>query len=142
MADQEVGKGGRAAVVMFRGSPHLSQSDWWGWGMGPVMMQLHQCDSVCLKDRAAEQRTGRMKWFMLKGKMAKQMMLRSWPCSCDKISSLLLILNDSLAGSLFIRQTFSNGRDHVSYCWKGYSFFSPLTHHQMVFSLYFYEVQA
>lgn len=92
-------EGGRVVVMLGR-SPYLHRSDWWGWGIAPVMAQLHQSDRMCLKDRAVVQ-TRRMKWFMLKESAEKQMMLRSWPCKGDEISSLLLILNDSLPGSFF-----------------------------------------
>lgn len=101
------GKGWRRmGVVMLGWSPYLHRNDWWGWGIAPVMVQLHQSDRMCLKDREGGARTRRMKWFMLKESAAKQMMLRSWPCNGDEISSLLLILNDALPGSLFLSCRF------------------------------------
>lgn len=104
---QTEGKGWRRmGVVMLGWSPYLHRNDWWGWGIAPVMVQLHQSDGMCLKDRAGGAWTRRMKWFMLKESAAKQMMLRSWPCNGDEISSLLLILNDALPGSLFLSCRF------------------------------------
>lgn len=112
--------GGRMGVVLLGRSPYLHRSDWWGWRIGPVMVQLHTVRQDVFEGHSWRVRTMRMKWFMLKGKVAKQMMLPSWPCRSDKISSLLLILNDSLTWRLFhSADFFIDG--HVCSFWKGLS---------------------
>lgn len=58
--------GGRVGVVMLGRSPYLQWSDWWGWGISPVMVQLHQLYRMCMKDRAGEYR------------------LRGWSDSCRR----------------------------------------------------------
>ena len=93
--------GRRVGVVMLGRSPYLHWSDWWGWGIGSVMVQIQQSDRMCLKDGAGEYTLGGWSDSSWRKNSAKQMMLPSWPCNGDTISSLLLILKDSLSEGVF-----------------------------------------